>query len=186
MPAVIGNQYNRKWNLKKAILFFKQSIEILRENESIKAYAMLAEEQGTYKDFYTYAIESLIKSNTKLLTDNNTIELLQDNEGNFIEQPDNEIDCTNLDELDYENELTFTPKVLLSLKRQIDTILESRLIKSGFVAKNPIFSMFILKCNHNYLETQKIDITNSDKSMRIGRLKPDDIKQISEWANDQL
>ena len=66
MGAPLGNKYNLKWTIQKAIDFFKQAISIAENDESILFLSEISRLQESYPDVYSYLEGELYKDNDVL------------------------------------------------------------------------------------------------------------------------
>ena len=71
-----------------------------------------------------------------------------------------------------------TYQTLLSLKKELLNIIESRLVKLAIKKQNPASPIFLLKANHGLIEQQKVDVTSSDGSLRVPKLTAKEAKEI--------
>ena len=110
MAAPKGNKYNEKWDLKTAKEFFKESLELVKEDTTVFFIGQVAVRMNTYRQLYEYLLDK-------------------------FGEKDKDFD---------------------TIKKEIDTILESRVVEQTMQGKaNPTFSIFMMKNNHGWRDKQE-------------------------------
>ena len=178
MPAPIGNTYSQVWTKEKALNLFKSAIELLKADQ---------EEYDNFKPKYEgekakYKINCLETLAVKLDTYTDIFRHL-------IARFGGEDDNLTIIEGDLENlsEDELFAKEFVSLKNKIGAILASRLTEAGLHNKvNTIMSIFLLKANHNKVENTKIDISNSDGTLKAPQLTPLEVKSLTKQALEDI
>lgn len=123
MAAPLNNKYTVKWEFETAEQFFNDSLELVKNDTSIKYIGTLAVAMDQYRDIYTYLSDKF--------------------------------------------------KVFRTIKKKIDSILESRVTENALDGKtNATFSIFHLKNNHGWKDKQEHDLNVSD--YKVIEPKPDE------------
>ena len=166
MPAPKGNTYGQVWDINKSLKLFQDSLALLREDQKehddfIPAY------EGEKPHYKINCLETLaVKLNTYSEIYWHLIKRFgSESENDLIEESDSESEKIG--------------KEINSLKKQIGNILVSRLSEAGLHNKvNTIMSIFLLKTNHNKVESTKVDLTSSDGTIRAPQMSKEEVKGI--------
>jgi hypothetical protein len=96
-------------------------------------------------------------------------------------------ECDNEIILEGDSEEEIYSKEFSTIKKQIGDILAARLTEAGLHNKvNTIMSIFLLKANHNKIESTKIDLSNSDGSFKIPTMTDKEVKTFAAQARAEL